>query len=245
MKNSTKNASSLEETALQGFALPAWLATTLRAYLTVALPLVLVLLNARLLMSNAFLRWEYNRSGFPPDPFGFTTEDRLTHAPPALAYLFNDADIDFLGDQTFPDGSPLYNERELRHMHDVKVVTGQLMTFGIIVVALFALSAIALAWQPATRPALQRGLLQGSVFTLALLVALIGFVAVSFNTFFVQFHALFFEGGSWLFLYSDTLIRLFPERFWIDAFVLVFSGALIEALVIGGAAWRWGRLIPG
>jgi uncharacterized membrane protein len=45
-----------------------------------------------------------------------------------------------------------------------------------------------------------------------------------FWDFFTLFHALFFEGDSWLFLNSDTLIRLFPIRFWQDAFLL---GALI------------------
>ena len=84
-------------------------------------------------------------------------------------------------------------------------------------------------------PQLQAGLFQGGVLTVGLLIALTVFVALSFNTFFVQFHALFFEGNSWVFRYSDTLIRLFPEQFWIDAFVLLFGGAIVEALVIGGA----------
>jgi integral membrane protein (TIGR01906 family) len=236
---------SVKETAVEGFTLPTWLATALKIYMIAALPLVLVLLNARLLMGNAFLNWEYNRPGFLPDPYGFTTEDRLTYAPLALAYLFNAEDIDFLGDQTFPDGSPLYNDRELSHMHDVKDVTRMLTTIGTIVVALFVLSGVALALRPATHFKLQSGLLQGSIFTLGLLIALIGSVAISFNTFFVQFHAIFFEGDSWLFLNSDTLIRLFPEQFWIDAFVLLFGGAVVEVLIIGSAAWWWGKHISG
>jgi integral membrane protein (TIGR01906 family) len=233
---------STEGTTAEGFTLPGWLVTVFRVTIIAALPLALALLNARLLMSTPFLRWEYSR--LPPDPFGFSTEDRLTYAPLALDYLFNDTDIDFLGDQTFADGLPLYNERELRHMHDVKVVTGKLVTVGVGVVVLLALSIAALAWRSPTHPQLQGGLFQGSVLTVGLLVALIVSVAISFNTFFVQFHALFFEGDSWIFLYSDTLIRLFPEQFWTDAFVLLFGGAIVEALVIGGAAWWWGRRLP-
>lgn len=41
-----------------------------------------------------------------------------------------------------------------------------------------------------------------------------------FWNFFAAFHHLFFKGDSWIFLYSDTLIRLFPIRFWQDAFLL-------------------------
>jgi uncharacterized membrane protein len=48
---------------------------------------------------------------------------------------------------------------------------------------------------------------------------------------------LFFTGDSWLFLYSDTLIRLFPMRFWQDAFL--FAGALD---VLGGLALGLGLL---
>ena len=40
-----------------------------------------------------------------------------------------------------------------------------------------------------------------------------------FWAFFEGFHSLFFEGDSWLFQYSDTLIRLFPLRFWQDTFL--------------------------
>ena len=235
----------VEGTAVDGFVLPAWLATALKVYIIAALPLALVLLNARLLTSSAFLRWEYNRPAFLPDPYGFSTEDRLTYAPLALAYLFNDEDIDFLGDQTFPYGSPLYNARELQHMRDVKALTGKLVAVGVVGLALLALSIVALAWRPATHPHLQGGLFQGGALTVALLVALIAFAAVSFNIFFVQFHALFFEGDSWLFRYSDTLIRLFPEQFWIDAFMLLLGGAIVEALAIGGAAWWWGRQMLG
>jgi integral membrane protein (TIGR01906 family) len=60
------------------------------------------------------------------------------------------------------------------------------------------------------------------------MAAIGGFVGLSFLTFFESFHAIFFQGDSWRFLYSDTLIRLFPLRFWQDAviFLLVFVALL-------------------
>jgi integral membrane protein (TIGR01906 family) len=54
---------------------------------------------------------------------------------------------------------------------------------------------------------------------------LIGLIILSvltmFNFIFVLFHEIFFSAGTWSFLYSDTLIRLFPERFWQDTFLMV------------------------
>jgi len=215
------------------FSLPGWLVSLFQVILIAVLPLVLVLLNARVLMSNAFIRWEYSRPNFPADPYGFATQDRLQHAPVALAYLFNDEGIDFLGRETFPDGSPLYNERELSHMEDVKNVTRGLATFGYVLIGAAALAVLLLAASPPSRPALYRGLFGGSVLTVVLIIAGLIAVATSFNWLFTQFHRLFFEGNSWLFLYSDTLIRLFPIQFWTDAFALMFGGALVEAVIIG------------
>jgi integral membrane protein (TIGR01906 family) len=224
-------------TVPQGFHIPGWLVSAIRVLLVAGLPLVLVLINARLLMSNAYLRWEYNKPGFPDDPYGFTREDRLQYAPLALAYLFNNAGVEFLGDQTFPDGSPLYNDRELSHMHDVKVVTRGLVRFGMALVIVYAAGIVVLAVSPAAHADLYAALLAGSVLTVALLVTGLITVSLAFDWLFVQFHALFFEGASWIFPTSDTLIRLFPEPFWIDAFALIFGGALVEAVILAGAMW--------
>src|ERR687892_249093 len=98
------------------FILLSWLVMLL-------IPLSLIGLGLRLLITPLFLRIEYNMPYFPPDKYGFTKEDRLKWAPYALNYLVNDADISYLGDLRFDDGTPLYNERELSHMDDVKRVT--------------------------------------------------------------------------------------------------------------------------
>jgi integral membrane protein (TIGR01906 family) len=76
---------------------------------------------------------------------------------------------------------------------------------------------------------------------LLLLGAILLFVLFGFGVFFVGFHEVLFPAGSWTFEYSDTLIRLFPERFWRDVFTIVailpLAGGL--ALILG---LRRGRL---
>lgn len=226
--------------AQRGLRLPGWVVAICRVVIVAALPLVLVLLNARVLMNPWYLRWEYSRPTFPSDPYGFTQAERLAHGEHALGYLFNDAGIEYLGDETFPDSSPLYNERELSHMLDVKIVTQQLQVFGYGLVLLFLVCVVLLAASPLRRGVLWSSLLSGSVLTVALIVLGLVAVATSFDWLFTQFHAMFFEGDSWIFLTSDTLIRLFPIRFWTDAFALMFGGALAEAVLIGAVAW-WAR----
>ena len=83
------------------------------------------------------------------------------------------------------------------------------------------------------RPDYRRGLWRGGWLTVALVAAIAVFAATNFWQFFTEFHSLFFEGDSWLFLYSDTLIRLFPMRFWQDAFLAVGVIGLAGGLVLG------------
>lgn len=199
---------------------------------TILVPLVLIGLAIRVLLSPVFYRLEYSMPYFPPDEYGFTKEDRLKWAPYAVNYLVNDADTSYLGDLTFEDGSPLYNERELRHMDDVKRITqGALRVWHLSVVLILGLGVWAWfgGWWQEYLLGLKRGgwLIVGLAVSIGLIVV-IG-IAVNpnvFNSFFVAFHSLFFEGDSWLFLYSDTLIRLFPLRFWQDAFLWAAAIAL-------------------
>src|SRR5215510_7077883 len=102
---------------------------------TLLIPLALIGLGLRVLLSPLFLKIEYNMPYFPPDEYGFTKEDRLKWAPYALNYLVNNADISYLGDLKFEDGRPLYNERELSHMEDVKRVTKAALNTWYVVLA--------------------------------------------------------------------------------------------------------------
>ncbi|MBI4761540.1 MAG: TIGR01906 family membrane protein [Chloroflexota bacterium] len=211
------------------FQLLSWLVAIL-------VPLALIGLGLRVLLTPLFLQVEYNMPYFPPDEYGFTKEDRLKWAPYALEYLVNSADISYLGDLKFDDGTPLYNKRELSHMEDVKRVTRGALNAWYISLALLTLLGI-WSWRGVWTQAYRQGLRRGGWLMVGLagaigLVVVIG-IAVNPNVFwnfFAGFHTLFFEGDSWLFLYSDTLIRLFPLRFWQDAFLWA------AVIALGGGA---------
>jgi len=213
---------------------------TILSYLvTILIPIALIGIGLRALLTPLFLQVEYNMPYFPPDDFGFTKADRLKWAPYALNYLTNSADISYLGDLKFDDGKPLYNERELSHMKDVKRVTQGALKVWYGSLALLALLGI-WAWFGDWWSAYRLGLMRGGWFMviLAVIVALIAVIGISidpnlFFSFFTGFHHLFFEGDSWLFLFSDTLIRLFPIRFWQDAFLWAAVLALGGGIALG------------
>ncbi len=200
------------------------------------IPIALIGTALRILLSPIYFNIEYRMPYFPVDEYGMTQEERLQWAPYAVEYLVNSADISYLGDLQFENGAPLYNERELSHMADVKnVVIGALrvwyLSLGILI--LLAILAQRSGWIPDYLNGLRRGGMW--MIGLAVALGLIAGIGITTNPdvfweFFALFHAIFFEGDSWLFYYSDTLIRLFPIRFWQDAFLWA------AILALGGGA---------
>jgi integral membrane protein (TIGR01906 family) len=201
--------------------------------ITLVVPLLLLVTAILMLLNPLFLNLEYRRPGFPADTMGFTLDERLEYARVSVAYLVNQQGIDYLADQQLSDGSPLFNERELSHMVDVKgVVQGALHWWlaGLVLFVLLTTWAYRAGWKRTYWHALMRG----GILTLGIILFFLVYLAVSFDALFTQFHSLFFESGSWVFLYTDNLIRLFPLPFWQDCFIVV--GALC---LIGGALLAW------
>ena len=204
--------------------------------ISLATPLALMGLALRIMLTPLYYNIEYNMPYFPADNYGFTKEDRLKWAEPSVTYLVNNADISYLGNLKFENGMPIYGERELSHMKDVKgVVQGSLKAWYISLAVLLALAL--LFWRMNAMPEYLEGLRRGGLWMIALAatLALIAGAGILFNpyifwNFFAWFHSLFFEGDTWLFEYSDTLIRLFPIRFWQDAVIMM------AVIALGGGA---------
>lgn len=185
---------------------------------TLVIPFILLMTAIRVLFQPLFLQIEYNAPGFPPDSFGFTLEDRLKWGGVSIEYMFNNAELSFLADQTLPDGTPLYNERELSHMLDVKVLL-QWMIRAWVGLSIALALILLWAWRGKWLREFGLSIARGGWLTLGLIAAILIAVLVSFEWLFTAFHHLFFTGDTWLFLYSDSLIRLFPERLWQDGFI--------------------------
>jgi integral membrane protein (TIGR01906 family) len=195
-------------------------------------PILLVLIGVRLLISEPYLAIAYRLPNFPDDPFGFTLEDRLRYAPYAVQFLLNGAPPSFLAALTFPDGSPLYNAREVQHMVDVQAVVQAAMLVLAVLGAFSALGVLILVRSDTGRQTLRRGLRYGALLTWLLLAALIAYILLDWDHFFDSFHDLFFAEGTWRFFMSDTLIRLFPIRFWQDAALILGAFCALGALLI-------------
>ena len=207
------------------------------AVITIILPFVLAMGSVMLVFTPEFLQFEYRQPDFPEDPFGFTLEERMEYGTASVDYITGILNRDpdaFLESLKMKDGSPLYNERELSHMKDVRIVF-QGCRAGMAAMIVFIILTI---WLVSKRPDSLMGLLhgigRGSALTLILIAAVGIGIVTGFDAFFDSFHQLFFNDGTWLFYESDSLIRLFPEKLWVDGFSLaaIFTGLMAFLLLL-------------
>lgn len=205
------------------------------------LPCLLVVSGIRIVANDWFIHFEYNtRPGFPADPYGFTLEQRTRLALDGLYSVLPQGEgLIRLQQAKRPDGSPAFNEREIKHMQDVRTLMAQVYPVQLMGLALIVILGSVLHRFAAWRRAVPAGLQWGAILTLSLLAALIAYVLIDFDAFFLTFHQMFFAGDTFLFLYTDTLIRLYPEVLWSDASILigVLTGAMAAALLAISRVW--------
>jgi integral membrane protein (TIGR01906 family) len=214
---------------------------TVAVLVALAVPAILVVNGFRVLATDTFVEWELGRDGFPPDLYGLDTKQRTALAKLGLRSIEpGSAGMALLERATLPDGSPAFQERELTHMQDVRTLFGAALRAQL--VALVAIVALGLLlWRTRLRGAVPAGLLAGSLATLAIAVLAVPMIVLGFDGFFVRFHEIFFSGDSWQFSNADTLIRIYPERFWVDVSRITAGIAVGQAIVLAALAWWWLR----
>ena len=213
-------------------------ATIVRWLIVIAIPFVLTLFTVRLMIgwnSPSYPSFEYSR--IAPDRYGFTPEERLRLAEASQDYLRRSESaeevVHLISDLRLPGtNDPLYNQREVGHLVDVKNVLDGFKTvlwvLGIgVVVGLGLLLA-----RPETRPDGYKAIMHGGILTMAILLAMILLLFVAWNVVFTQFHEILFPPGSWTFFYTDSLIRLFPEQFWFDFALFWTAGIFLLGAIL-------------
>ncbi|MDX1662816.1 MAG: DUF1461 domain-containing protein [Candidatus Promineifilaceae bacterium] len=216
-----------------------------------AIPFFLGFSTIRLFINSAelFLQYEYGKESFPADlTFAseiqrqrlgltpFTQAERLALAQVAVDYLQRpepaEEVIFLLEEQELPGrNESLYNPDEISHMIDVKRLTDTIARLNWLAGAIVLVGLGVLLLREETRTIAYQAIFYGGVATTAVLLGLGLFIVLGWSIFFVQFHELLFPPGTWTFAYTDSLIRLFPEKFWFDFGVLVSVTALLSGMV--------------
>lgn len=194
-----------------------------------------------LLATDSYLVFEYGKASFPPDPFGYTQQQRFILASTNIHYVRAHLPGDELSKQ-FLNGVPVYNLREVSHMADVQTVFQSVTRVWQAVFILLLLMGL-IFWQQGERWTLASAIQSGGVVASGLVVSIALFALFSWQVWFDLFHRFFFTDGSWLFNYSDTLIRLFPLKFWFDATFTLTTFSLAGGLLLAVIGWQGKRLL--
>jgi len=205
--------------------------------LTISLiPLIIILGMVRLLATDAYLAYEYGKPSFPPDTYGFTAQQRFILASTNIHYVRSHLPDNELSKQIL-NGSMVYTEREVAHMADVQAVFQLVLRVWQFAVILFIFLAFVL-WKKGEQTTVTAALHEGGLLTSGIILT-IGLLAIfAWQVWFEMFHRLFFEDGSWLFLYTDALIRLFPIEFWFDSVLTLSILSLVGGLLLALLGWR-------
>jgi integral membrane protein (TIGR01906 family) len=193
-------------------------------------PLLAITSSLRIALTPVFINTEYNLPGFPEDSYGFSKADRLRWGQYSIDYLMGKVSQEEFGNTTLPDGTPLFNARELSHMADVRRLTAPVVSIWLglcVFYVMMLLVSLARKWGWDYLKALR----DGAILAIFLIIVVLISVWLNFDLLFTKFHQIFFEGDTWLFYLSDNLIRLFPMRFWQDLFIFIGTLTIIASLV--------------
>lgn len=206
--------------------------------IAIGVPIVLVILPIRLAMQPWIVPFQYSLPGLPPDPSGMSQAERLRLGLIGIDSVIGPQGMRVLNEARFEDGQLAFNMREIRHMDDVRRLVDVVFPLHTVVAVAWLALVVGLAIKPGTRRAAGNALLAGLIATAVGVVGLAFFATVGWDAFFTLFHRIFFVGDTWLFLTTDTLIRLYPEEFWFRIVLMIGAFILLEAVaLVLVAAW--------
>ncbi|MFT7585096.1 MAG: integral membrane protein (TIGR01906 family) [Cellvibrionaceae bacterium] len=197
-------------------------------------PFLLGFGTVRTIIASDYPAFEYPR--IAPDAYGWSAEERLALGNATLDYIQRpepaEEVIYLLKDMRLPEdqATPVYNESEIGHMIDVKILfdgIGRVLR-GLMVIVPVGLASLFFI----NKTEFYETVYKGGWATVILLASIAIFILVGWTVFFTLFHELLFPPGTWTFYYTDSLIRLFPEKFWFDVGAIISIGTLLEGVIV-------------
>jgi integral membrane protein (TIGR01906 family) len=201
-------------------------------------PVVFIGIPIRIAFNEWFIDWEYSKVDFPKDRYGMDDEYRKKLAKLGLRAVLSEEGMEEFKRAKLPDGRRAFTDREIRHMEDVKRLLDMFFPILYLSTVLCILALVYLR----DRRYVGWTLILSSLFSLLLFVAIGVFSITNYELAFELFHNYVFDPYSWRFRYTDTLLRIYPMKFWYDATLFVIGFALfmaLSSLAVGTALLRY------
>ncbi len=212
--------------------------TILSWVLVLIIPLMLISSVTKVEMQYlSFYQYQYEKNGIS-EITGFSNEE-LMLITRHLVQFFN-SKVDSAQLMVEKKGEPLYlfHDYEIEHLNDVKTLFYSLFQVLIITLSYFTAYLIftMISRNKNRWYYFWKGLRNGNILTLVLLIALGAAVFLGFNNIFIKFHYLVFgdpASSPWILdPRTDYLIMMYPLNFWQDAVVMGIAVISIVALFL-------------
>lgn len=182
-------------------------------FLVFLFPFVVVGLSVRIAFNEWIIDYIYASKNFPKDRYGLPDECRKKLAKLGLKAVLNDEDFIKFRKARLPSGRLAFRPKEIKHMYDVKEFLKRFFPTVYIATLLWLLGFLIFR---SPNYLILSGII--GILTLALLGIL---VFTNYDRAFEIFHIIAFDPYSWRFKYTDTLLRIYPMKFWYEATKIV------------------------
>ncbi len=192
--------------------------------------IIAAILLIQLIFLASFRTLVFNQAYYKSQLVEVGTYSRIPDADLIIADM-----IDYLqGDkESLQEG--IFNERETSHMADVKTLINQVIIYLYILAAIF-ITLNVIAFNSAKGKF--KTFIINYIFISGLTIIAAGLLLYTlsnwFPSIFESFHLTFFKPGSYMFPETDTLIRLFPEKFFYNFLYTIVSNAMVISAVLLG-----------
>ncbi|KAA0239179.1 TIGR01906 family membrane protein [bacterium] len=215
------------------------LAKVAAACFVVALPVLFVTSNVRILASDAGFYESGLRKHDADRATGIALTELDRSAQEIIEYFENDAETLRIVVSENGQEAPLFNAREVEHMRDVKSLVRLVYRVNEISLAFVLAYVTGVFLWARERPLRELAWLAlGGVGAGVVVLGAVGALAITgFDSAWTQFHELAFSNDLWqLDPDTDHLIQMFPEKFWEEATLTVGVMAIAEAVATAALA---------
>jgi len=143
----------------------------------------------------------------------------------------------YLQDKKEDYNKELFNQNEIQHLKDVKLLIQKIDIFHyfIIIFSLLLTMILFLLDKKTFLKNISITLFSGGLLTLIITTLLLVFIIFNFNGIFTLFHHIFFPQGGWLFSSTDNIIKLYPSQLFYDIAKNIFLTIILFGNILIGA----------
>jgi len=183
----------------------SWLAAFL-------IPVILFGISLNILLTPAYIRFEYAMPHIPADEYGFSKSERFQWAAQTMDYLTNGKQTRTLSRLEFENGTPVFSNYEITLVDQIKSSLRKAFSFREISLGMLFILGV-FAWAGDWAAKFVNGVKRGGWLTIGS-AGILGIALITLKGIQPQFDL----------QSTDTLLRLFPIRLWQDAFLWMMIG---------------------